>query len=147
MTFCRLNFTAEDKGGVLSFLTHLQQWRGMLDAAEITAARRLQGLSVTAPTDLAAATKRDGRSGNTVFTRAATLAAVGSLTEPLQTGDIHGGHVDAMANMQWRPSDRSPQRRHSRTLYKTESVSMSDRSRSQTRPPLGTDAGTTPPTS
>ncbi len=96
---CDLDFAIRDKVGVLSFLSQLQRWRGMFDSAEINAARRLHELSVTAPADLAAATRRHGRAGNTVFERAATLAGVSSLTEPLRSGGIHGAHVDAVAKV------------------------------------------------
>jgi hypothetical protein len=94
-----LSFAADDKNSVVSFLVQLQQWRGTLDAVEINAARRLHELSINAPADLAAATQRHVRSGNTVFERAATLAAVGSLLEPLQAGTIHGAHVDTVAKV------------------------------------------------
>jgi hypothetical protein len=81
---CDLNFACADKESVLGFLSQLQQWRGMFDAVEINVARRLHELSVTAPADLAAATRRHRRSGEAVFTRSATLAVVGALTEPLR---------------------------------------------------------------
>ncbi len=96
---CDLDFGGHDKVGVLSFLSQLQRWRGMFDAAEINAARRLHELSVTAPADLSVATHRHGRSGNTVFERTATLAGVGSLAEPLRAGDIHGAHIDAVTKV------------------------------------------------
>lgn len=94
-----LSFVSHDKEAVLGFLSQLQQWRGMFDAIEINAARRLHELSVNAPAELAAATQRHGRSGNTVFERAATLASVHSLAEPLRTGALHGAHVDAVGKV------------------------------------------------
>jgi hypothetical protein len=94
-----LTFTAYDKDDLLVFLSQLQKWRGMLDAVEINAARRLHELSVTATADLAAATQRHNRSGNTVFERAATLAGVGALTEPFANGEIHGAHVDTVTKV------------------------------------------------
>ena len=92
-----VNFVSHDKNAVLAFLGQLQGWRGMLDAVEINAARRLDELSVTAPADLAAATQRHCRSGNTVFNRATTLVAIPALAEPLRAGTIHGAHVDTVA--------------------------------------------------
>ena len=56
-------------------------------------------LSINAPAELAAATQRHARSGNTVFERVATLAAVGSLNEPLRNGKLHGAHVDTVAKV------------------------------------------------
>jgi Domain of unknown function (DUF222) len=94
-----VSFASHEKDAVLAFLSELQQTRGMLDAIEINAARRLHELSVTAPADLAAATKRHGRVGNTVFERSATLANVGSLAEPLRSGAFHGAHVDSVSSV------------------------------------------------
>jgi hypothetical protein len=94
-----LDFASDDKESVLTFLVGLQQARGILDAVEINAARRLHELSVTAPADLASATQRQTRSGNTVFERAATLAAVEALAEPLRSGLVQGAHVDAVTGV------------------------------------------------
>ena len=96
---CGLNFVVHDKAEILSFLAQMQQWRGTLDAVEIHAARRLHELSVTAPADLAAATRRHGRAGNTVFERLGTLAEVVSLTGPLESGAMHGAHVDTVSKV------------------------------------------------
>jgi hypothetical protein len=96
---CARSFVASDKDSLLAFLSQVQKWRGMLDHIEINAARRLHELSVTAPADLAAATQRHSRVGNTVFERAATIANVGSLAEPLRCGSIHGAHVDAVTGV------------------------------------------------
>ncbi len=96
---CDQTFDDVDKPTVLVFLAQLQRWRGMLDSAEIIAARALHALSVTAPADLAIATQRHGRAATTVFERAAALAAVAELAEPLRVGAIHGAHVDTLAKV------------------------------------------------
>jgi Domain of unknown function (DUF222) len=94
-----LDFASHSKDDLLVFLSQLQQWRGMFDAIEINVARRLHELSFNAPSDLAAATQRHGRSGNTVFERSATLANVDALAGPLRSGAIHGAHVDTVAKI------------------------------------------------
>jgi Domain of unknown function (DUF222) len=96
---CDLRFGSYDKDSVLALLSVLQKWRGMLDAVEIDVAKRLHELSITAPADLAAATQRHNRSGNTVFERAATIAGIASLAEPLRAGALHGAHVDAVTGV------------------------------------------------
>ena len=80
----QVNFARADKPAVVAFLSRLQQWRGMFDALEVDAARRLQELSVTAPTDIAAATQRHNRAGDAVFERAATLTLVPCLEPALR---------------------------------------------------------------
>jgi hypothetical protein len=94
-----LNLASHDKASVLELLSDVQRWRGMLDAVEINVARRLHALSVNAPAELAAATQRHGRCANNVFERAATLAQVGSLAEPLRNGLLHGSHIDTVAKV------------------------------------------------
>lgn len=95
----RVNFARADKPAVVAFLSRLQQWRGMFDALEVDAARRLQELSVTAPTDIAAATQRHTRAGDVVFERAATLALVPCLDPALRRGVLQGAHVDTVAKV------------------------------------------------
>jgi hypothetical protein len=94
-----LCFATHGKDAILSFLSQLQRWRGAFDAIEINAARRLHELSINAPADLAGATQRHGRSGNTVFERAATLASVDAMAEPLRVGAVHGAHIDALSKV------------------------------------------------
>jgi hypothetical protein len=96
---CDLSLASHEKESVVRLLSELQRCRGMLDALEINAARRLHELSVTAPADLSAATQRHGRIGNAVFARAATIASVSSLAKPLRSGSIHGAHVDAVTGV------------------------------------------------
>ena len=60
----QVSFAVADKPSITAFLTRLQQWRGMFDALEIEAARRLRDLSVTAATDIATATQRHIRVGD-----------------------------------------------------------------------------------
>lgn len=95
----RVNFALADKPAVVAFLARLQQWRGMFDALEVDAALRLQELSVTAPTDIAAATQRHTRAGDAVFERAATLALVPCLEPALRCGALQGAHVDTVAKV------------------------------------------------
>ena len=95
----QVSFAVADKPSITEFLTHLQQWRGMFDALEIEAARRLRELSVTAATDIATATQRHIRVGDTVLERAATVAAIASLDAPLKRGALHGAHVDTIAKV------------------------------------------------
>ncbi len=94
-----VDFADVDRATVLAFLSKVQRWRGMFDAAEILAARRLHEVSVTAPAELAAATQRHPRAGVIVFERAATLAVVRSLALPLRAGAIHGAHVDTVTKV------------------------------------------------
>ena len=94
-----VSFAVADKPSITAFLTRLQQWRGMFDALEIEAARRLQELSVSAPADIAAATQRHVRVGDTIFERAATVAAVPSLDAPLKRGVLQGAHVDTVTKV------------------------------------------------
>lgn len=95
----RVNFARADKSAIVAFLSRLQQWRGMFDALEVDAARRLQELSVTAPTDIAVATQRHARSGDTVIERAATLTLVPCLEAALRCGLLQGAHVDTVAKV------------------------------------------------
>ena len=95
----RLNLAAVTAPAVLGALSGVQRLRGILDSAEISLARRLNDLTHNAPADLAAATQRSRHSGDRVYVRAATLAAVPSLTEPLQAGRIQGAHVDTVAKI------------------------------------------------
>ena len=95
----RVNFALADKPAVVAFLSRLQQWRGMFDALEVDAARRLQELSATAPADIAAATQRHNRAGDAVFERAATLTLVPCLEPALRCGALQGAHVDTIAKV------------------------------------------------
>ncbi len=95
----RLNLAAVTAPAVLGALSGVQRLRGILDSAEISLAHRLNDLTHNAPADLAAATQRSRHSGDRVYVRAATLAAVPSLTEPLQAGRIQGAHVDTVAKI------------------------------------------------
>ena len=95
----QVNFARFDKPAVVAFLSRLQQWRGTFDALEVDAARRLEELSVTAPTDIAAATQRHARAGGAVFERAATLALVPCLGPALRRGVLQGAHVDTVAKV------------------------------------------------
>ncbi len=93
------DFEAFDKPTAIAFLATLQRWRGMIDALEITGARRLHHLSATAPADLAAATRRHARVGNNVFERAATVAKITAIAGPLRDGALHGAHVDTLTKV------------------------------------------------
>ena len=95
----QVSFAVADRPSITKFLTHLQQWRGMFDALEIEAARRLRDLSVTAAADIATATQRHIRVGDTVLERAATVDAIASLDAPLKRGALHGAHVDTMTKV------------------------------------------------
>ena len=95
----QVSFAVADKPSITAFLTRLQQWRGMFDALEIEAARRLRDLSVTAAADIATATQRHIRVGDTVLERAATVDAIASLDAPLKRGALHGAHVDTMTKV------------------------------------------------
>ena len=95
----RMNFAAADQPTTLNALRGAQRLRGILDAIEIQAARRLQELTHHAPTELAAATQQSRTAADRVYQRAATLATVPSLTEPLQTGHFQGAHVDTVTKI------------------------------------------------
>ncbi len=92
-------FGTFDKHATIEFLAELQRWRGMFDALEIAAARRLHELSVTTPADLAAATRRHPRAGNNVFERAVTVARIDAFARPLREGALHGAQVDTLAKV------------------------------------------------
>ena len=94
-----MEFGTFDKHATIEFLGQLQRWRGMFDALEITAARRLHELSVTAPADLAAATRRPARVGHNVFERAATVARIDAVARPLRNGALDGSHVDTLTKV------------------------------------------------
>ena len=76
----RMNFAAADQPTTLNALRGVQRLRGILDAIEIEAARRLQELTHHAPTELAAATQQTRHTADRVYQRAATLATVPSKT-------------------------------------------------------------------
>ena len=95
----RMNFAAADQPTTLSALAGVQRLRGIFDAIEIEAARRLHELTHNAPAELAAATQRSRHAGDRVYARAATLAAVPSLAEPLKTGRMQAAHVDTVAKV------------------------------------------------
>lgn len=85
-----VEFGTFDKHTTIEFLGQLQCWRAMFDALEITAARRLHELSVTAPVDLPAANRRHPRVGNNVFERAVTVARIDAVARPLRDGALDG---------------------------------------------------------
>ena len=93
------DFGTSDKDTTIAFLTHLQRWRAMFDALEITAARRLHELSPAAPAELAAATRRHVRAANNVFERAATIAKIKTIARPLRDGRLHGAHIDTLTKV------------------------------------------------
>ncbi len=95
----RVHFASADKSTILTALACVQQLRGIPDAFEIEAARRLNDFTHNAPAELAAATQRSRHAGDRVYARAATLAAVPSLTEPLQSGRLQAAHVDTVAKV------------------------------------------------
>ncbi len=95
----RVHFAAADKSTIITALACVQRLRGILDAIEIEAAARLNDLTHNAPTELATATQRSRHAGDRVFARATTLAAVPSLTEPLQSGRLQAAHVDTVAKV------------------------------------------------
>ena len=102
----RMHLAAADKPTILSALAGVQRLRGILDAIEIEAARRLHDLVHNAPAELAAATQRSRHAGDRVYTRVATLAGVPSLTEPLKTGRIQAAHVDTVAKVMGTVEDK-----------------------------------------
>ena len=95
----RVHFAAADKSCVLTALACVQRLRGILDAIEIEAAARLNDLTHNATAELSTATQRSRHAGDRVYARGATLAAVPSLTEPLQTGRLQAAHVDTVAKI------------------------------------------------
>ena len=94
-----MNFAVADQPATLNALRGVQRLRGILDAIEIQAARRLQELTHHAPTELAAATQQTRHTADRVYQRAATLATIPSLAEPLQTGHFQGAHVDTVTKI------------------------------------------------
>ena len=94
-----MHFAAADKSAILSALAWVQRLRGILDAIEIEAASRLNALTHNAPAELATATQRSRHAGDRVYARAAALALVPSLAEPLQSGRLQGAHVDTIAKV------------------------------------------------
>ena len=102
----RMNFAAADQPTTLSALAGVQRLRGIFDAIEIEAARRLHDLTHNAPAELAAATQRSRHAGDRVYARAATLAAVPSLAEPLKTGRMQAAHVDTVAKVMGTVEDK-----------------------------------------
>ena len=95
----RMNFAAADQPTTLNALSAVQRCRGILDAIEIEAARRLQELTHHAPAELATATQQTRHTADRVYQRAATLAAVPSLTEPLHSGHFQGAHIDTVTKI------------------------------------------------
>ena len=95
----RMRLDAADKPTTISALAGVQRLRGILDTIEIEAAGRLHDLAHNAPAELAAATQRSRHDGDRVYARAATLAAVPSLVEPLRTGRIQAAHIDTVARV------------------------------------------------
>ncbi len=95
----RVTLAVADKAAVISLLSGVQRLRGMLDAVEIDAARRLHELTHNAPAELAGATQRPNPAGHRVYERSAVLAVVPSLASPLATGALQGAHIDAVAKV------------------------------------------------
>ena len=95
----RVPLAVADQHATVSYLAGLQRLRGLIDALEVEAARRLHELTHAAPTELAKATLRHARAGERIHERSATLTAVPSLAAPLGSGALQAAHVDTVTKV------------------------------------------------
>jgi Domain of unknown function (DUF222) len=95
--FKRVEIGCAAQSEIMGALESIRRVRARIDAGEVALARRLRELTPLAESDLAKAARRPARHGDRVRDRAETAAAIPSLGDAFQAGEVSGEHIDAVS--------------------------------------------------
>jgi hypothetical protein len=93
----RVEIGSAAQSEIVAALESIRQIRARVDAGEIALARRLREFTALSERDVSKAAQRSSRHGDRIRDRADTAAAIPSLGDALDAGEISGEHVDAVS--------------------------------------------------
>jgi Domain of unknown function (DUF222) len=93
----RVEIGSAAQAEIVLALENLRRVRARVDAGEVALSRRLRDFTALSDEEVSRAAQRHSRHGNRIRERADTTAAIPSLGDAFDSGDVSGEHVDAVS--------------------------------------------------